>query len=149
MPRRGLSETLINMIVKMYEEDVPVSHIAEELRVDKNTVYKYLRDRGVYEEDLEHARKSTRRFSYLEREEIVRLYKEGVPVEEIAEQIGTSAPSLYRHLNSEGLTRQSTQTDIQRAISLYNSGKHSVQEVLDRTGVARSTLYRHLKRQGA
>lgn len=144
---RGLSETLIKMIIKMYEEDTPVSTIAEELRVDKNTIYKYLREAGVYEEDLEHARKSTRRFSYLEKEKIIEMYNAGEEVADISDELDTSPTSLYRYLNREGLSRQSSKSDIQRAVDLYNSGKHTVQEVLDHTGVSRATLYRHLKKQ--
>jgi len=134
------------MVVSMYKDDEPVSVIAEDLRLDKKTVLKYLREKGVYEEDLEHARKSTRRYSYVEKDRIIELYKEGVPVSDIAEELDTSESSLYLHINKEGLTRQSTQDDINRAVSLYQKDIYSVQEVLDKTGVARSTLYRHLKK---
>jgi len=143
---RQISDILINMVVSMYKDDEPVSVIAEDLRLDKKTVLKYLREKGVYEEDLEHARKSTRRYSYVEKDRIIELYKEGVPVSDIAEELDTSESSLYLHINKEGLTRQSTQDDINRAVSLYQKDIYSVQEVLDKTGVARSTLYRHLKK---
>lgn len=142
---RALSETLINMIVKLYEEGMPITHIAEELRLDKVTVHKYLKKTGVKGVDPEYSQKSASRLTDTQKIKIINLYKSGVSVGDIMEQVGCSAPTLYTYLHKEGLSRKLNEEQVERAVYLYTKQKRKVADIAEETGLSTATIYRKIK----
>lgn len=142
-----ISDEKKKAIIDLYNDGTPVAKITEQLSLDKGTIYKYLRLEGVYKQDINHARKSSKRLSVDDREKLLKLYDEGMPVAEISEKLGIAIPSIYGHVRNAGKSRVTPKSTIQKAVDMYNSNQFSVQEVLDKTGVTRSTLYRNLKKK--
>ncbi|UGQ56905.1 helix-turn-helix domain-containing protein [Rhodococcus pyridinivorans] len=90
----------------------------------------------------------------LERDEIealVRRYREGATVYELAEEFGMHRQTVSAHLHREGVTLRSrvrmTPQLLARAIELYKAGWSTVQ-IGKELGVGTSTVGKALKRAG-
>lgn len=149
MPFKPITETMQKLIIDMFDNGNSLYHIAEELMLDRNTVYKYLLREGKVEPDLEVIANGRKRYSQEEIQKVVKMYRSGVPVREINEVTGMSIPSIYNHVRKSGKLRVTPKKNVDKALRLYKAKKHSVQDILDMTDVPRTTLYKEIKERRA
>ena len=82
-----------------------------------------------------------------QKEQIVELYKQGVKIEDIMEQVGCSRPTAYTWINKAGLNREIAEDKVQTAIDLYtNNPEMKIAEIVEKTGISKATIYRKLKK---
>lgn len=141
---KAISETLQEIIVEMYDADVPIKVIADDLRIYHGTVRKYLMREGRLEHDPEVIEQARRRYTDEERAFAVELYNSGVEVAEIQELTGMSAPTIYNHVKKQGGLRTTPEKDIEKAVKMYARNQYSVLEILEKTGVPRTTFYQRV-----
>lgn len=142
-----ITEETVARIVEEFKGGLPIPEIADKLEVTRNTVYKYLDKEGVYSVNEERSRKASKRLTRKERDRIRQLYHKGVPIKEIAEELGTTTSTLYSHIRKNGAKRQASPEQLNKAIEMYHSDNYTVDYITDKTGVSRTTLYRHLKKE--
>lgn len=142
---KPISKTIINMMIELYNKGMPITHIADELRVDKVTVHKYLNETGTKEVDPELSKKAGNRLTDTEKVQIINMYKAGMEIEHIMETVGCSAPTLYTYLRREGLTRKIGDKVSAEAVRLVVNQKMPVKQVAERTGLSVPTVYRRVR----
>lgn len=142
---RAISQTLVKMMVELYEGGMPIIHIADELRLDKVTVHKYLELAGAKEVDPEYSKKSGSRLSDTQKKQIVNLYKRGMTIDHIVEQVGCSAPTLYTYIRKEGLTRQISDDTAITAVRMRIHDNKPVSDIARVTGLSVATIYRRIR----
>lgn len=143
---RKISKNIVDMMITLYNKGVPIVDIAEQLDVNKSTVHKYLNKTGTKKVEYFDSIQAGMRLTDKQKQQIVDLYKQGIKVQEIAEQVQTSIDAIYRHINKIGLKRGVPDEVVKEALYLYTIQKLSVAEVLERTGMSQPTFYRKLKK---
>lgn len=143
-----ISDTIKNMIFELHDQGKSMYAIAEELMIDRNTVYKYLLRSGRVKPDPENINNARKRFSDEDIEAMVSMYEEGVTIREIQDIFDVSAPTIYRHAKKAGVSgRTTSKKSKEKALKMYKSDKYSVQEILDTTGVPRASLYAEINKR--
>jgi hypothetical protein len=84
--------------------------------------------------------------------ELVAAYREGVPVEELAESFGVNRTTVLGHVRRQGVPKRNRRRallgdDLDRAVKLYSEGR-SADWVAGELRVAASTVRRALKDAG-
>lgn len=146
---KPLSNTLQEILVEMFDAGEPINTIAEELRIYRGTVHKYLVREGRVVRDPEVVEQARTRYTQEERDLAVEMYHSGVAVDEIREVTGMSAPTIYAHAKKKAPVHKTPETDINKAIEMYKRKQYSVQEILDKTGVPRTTFYDNVNKRKA
>lgn len=143
---KPIPKSIVDMMITLYNKGVPIVDIAEQLNVNKSTVHKYLNKTGTKEVEYFDSVQAGMRLTANQKEQILQLYKDGVKVQEIADQVETSVDAIYRHIRKEGLKRGVPDEVVKEALYLYTIQKLTVAEVLERTGMSQPTFYRKLKK---
>lgn len=143
MPRK-VSKTLLSIMIDMYKKGTPVTEIGEELRIDPSTIHKYLTEEGVRQVPDYVSAQATKRMTEEQVAEMIRLYKDGVEVEKIAESLDTSLDTLYRYIRREKLSRKIPNSVYMKGIRMAETSNKSVIEIAEEIGVSQAGLYRKL-----
>jgi len=146
--KRRLTKEEIETIVKMHREGKPVSEIARELKRSTSAVYSHLKRLGVESEKKKKERKLTEE----EIEAIVKMYKGGKSIYEIAREIRRSPYAVYSHLKKMGVnTRRKrkllTEEEIEVIAKMYREGK-KVMEIAEEVERSYYAVYTQLKKMG-
>ncbi len=91
-----------SQIVGLYLKGVPVKEIAETLNISYSVIYSALRRCGV-EPNRKRRRRSVKRLSPEELEEIMKLYNSGESIYMIARRLGRAPSTIYYALKRLGL----------------------------------------------
>jgi uncharacterized protein (DUF433 family) len=89
-------------ILQKEKEGLPIAEIAQEYKVHFVTIYDFLRECGI-------KRTTDGRFKskfVINKENIIRQYREEVPVEEIAENENVTMKTIYKHLLKWGIRKK-------------------------------------------
>jgi len=138
-----------------YEGGVPVSQIANEFSITKQSVYETLRK---YKIGLRPGRNTNSKIELWEDEvtnEFVSDYQNGMKVSEILNKYDIAGPTLYKILDRLGIpTRTASPSEIaardrrmDHAIKLYMEGQ-PVYIIEDETGISSAMLYKELYHRG-
>lgn len=146
MVRTVITKEIVNKMVSLYNQGMPIVNIADKLRVDKTTVHKYLNKVGAKTVAKEVSEQAASRLTDAQRDKLIKLYKQGMPINEMVETLGISGDAIYRQVRKEGLNRGVPKEAVDEALNLYVKQKLDVAEVLERTGLSRATFFRRLKK---
>lgn len=89
----------------------------------------------------------SKRLTAEQKADIVRLYKQGVVVEDIMIAVGCSKPTAYKYIKKAELSREIPEDNVQEAIRLYKESDLTVAEICRRTNISKPTFYRRLKKE--
>lgn len=141
------------LFAKLYKSGVPVKKIVEKYNTTISKVYRGLHNEGV--ELICVGSNLTKGVSKLDphKEEVIRLYKEGKSINEMAEIFGCSYSVVYRFLKKNKMKinkkvyNRSSKLDPykEEIISLYNKGL-SIDDIVEKFNASRSTIYTFLKK---
>jgi len=141
MPR-SLGDKKIKAIIDLWESEMSIKEIAEVMGVSTSTIYRVLIRLGKKEKVTE----TVNRLNPEQKVQILKLYQEGKPIQDILDEVGCSKPTAYAYINQAGLSRSLPEDKIQEAIKRYISDpKVSVNELVKEAGVSKATFYRRLK----
>jgi transposase-like protein len=143
-----LTENKKQEMVRLYQEGMPIRHIAKELNVNASTVHRNLNKMGVKEVDVTKRKASAHRLTEESKALIVEMYKRGDRVEDIMKTVGCSRPTVYIHVENAGLkgSRDFTEEQVNEAIQLYIDGQLTMTQIVRETGMSKATIYRRLKK---
>lgn len=125
--------------IQMYRNGLEnVQEIARELQLSPVAVYKYL------QEETAKARQERN-------EQVVKLYKEGMMIDEILEKVGISVGTLYKILRDEEVelrtdTYKERAMDDDKIVEMYIN-REPVYKILEESKRSGSYLYRLLRRR--
>jgi len=147
----------VREIVKQYLEGVPLKTIMQQFNIDPFCLYILLE---AYGWGAMRRKRRKGRFNIEECLDVIeKLYRDGVPVKEIAERCGYSMGTVYRALErleamgrikrrkGRRKTRRLTEEELKIIKKLYELGA-SVYEIAKRLGRHPSTIHYALKRLG-
>lgn len=136
----------VRKIVELYKGGMNETEIAREMVLSRNTVHKYLVTTGTKTVDPEVSARTSKRLSNKEIRLIIDMYKQGVEVERIADELGISKPVVFRHVRKLGLTRRASKDLVDIAIKQYLNGDQPLDLILKQVRLSKSTFYRHFNR---
>ena len=93
-------------IIQKEKQGVPIAEIAQEYKVHFVTIYDFLRECGI-------KRTTDGRFKskfVINKENIIRQYREEVPVKEIAENENVTMKTIYKYLKKWGVRKEGDRT---------------------------------------
>jgi DNA invertase Pin-like site-specific DNA recombinase len=139
---KATSPKKVEAIRGLWEAEMSPSEIAEIMGLNVSTIHRILVRIGAREPD----KSSGNRLTTEQKVDILRLYQEGMTVEEIMATVGCSKPTVYKYVHQAGLSREITEEAIEKAIQLYMAGQLTVSEICEKTGMSKPTFYRKLKK---
>ena len=106
-----LNELERNEIIDFYKTTCSLSKTSEHFCIDRTTLHRFLREKGVMktlsDRAAEHGRRSFRSLSEEERQNIVSRYKEGKSLKEVGIEFNVSWNSIYEYLQANNFQRKS------------------------------------------
>lgn len=138
------------MIVKMYKEGIPAKKIGTLLEIDEATVHKYLTITGARKVSDYISTGSGKRMSLETIDKILELYREGVEVKDICNELGISSDTVSRYIKRAGLSRMTgnrvTKEDKLKMVELYTKKGMNGNKIALELGKSQSTVYRTLEK---
>ncbi|KOO48964.1 helix-turn-helix domain-containing protein [Viridibacillus arvi] len=129
-------------IRELWDAKMTPKEIAEVMGLHVATIHRILVRIGAKEKNEQVSKRLTAE----QKEDIVKLYQEGMTIEEIMDTVGCSKPTIYSYVNKAGLSRDIPKETIDTAIDLYINQKMVVPEILKKVGISKATFYRKLKK---
>jgi DNA-directed RNA polymerase specialized sigma24 family protein len=97
-PRRRLTDEEIDVLVLRHQNGARIIDLSQELGIDRSTVSKHLRRRGVESEYLKYCAWEPQQI-----EEAVLMYVDGATLHEIGVAVGRAPNTVRRRLLAEGV----------------------------------------------
>lgn len=132
----------LQAIIDLYNTGMSVPEVAEVMQLHTASVHRILTREGVRETDA----KAGKRLTDETKVEILKLYKQGVTVENICSILAVSKPTVYQYVKDAGLSRDIAKEAVEEALRLYRESSITVAEICSKTGISKATFYRRLKK---
>jgi predicted transcriptional regulator len=87
-------------LLALWRQDIPVGEIAQEVGCTPRTVYKIAKAAGIHE--ASGPRPRARRQDPVDRARVLAMWRQGVPVGEIAEAVGCRPGTVYKIAEAAG-----------------------------------------------
>lgn len=131
----------VEAIRGLWESEMSATEIAEVMGLNVTTIHRILVRIGARE-----ATTAPKRLTTEQKVDILKLYQEGMTVQDIMDTVGVSKPTVYKYVNEAGLSREIPQDAVAEAIRLYRESDLEVSVICERTGISKPTFYRRLKK---
>ena len=154
------TEEELDKCKSLYELDIPVNDIADELGLSRKAIIRYSKELGW---KRTKSMMSREQYDNSKDEEIVKLYKEGQSTTQIAEKLGVTHRTILNHLKHTGTSRRTLSEsqfnynnkeipevleDYEKLYQLYVVERKSKRELSDLLNVSPNVLNRKLKEYG-
>jgi DNA invertase Pin-like site-specific DNA recombinase len=133
----------VQAIRELWEAEMSPKEIAEVMGLNVSTIHRILVKIGAREPD----KASGKRLTPEQKVDILKLYQEGMTVDDICETVGCSKPTLYRYIRMAGLSREIPEDAVTKAIRLYRETDLPVPAICEQTGISKATFYRRLRQE--
>lgn len=132
----------LQAIIDLYTTGMAVSEVAEIMQLHPASIHRILSREGVRETDA----KAGKRLTDETKVEILKMYKQGVTVDNICSNLAVSKPTVYQYVKDAGLSRDIAKEAVEDALRLYRDTSKTVAEICRATGISKATFYRRLKK---
>ncbi|MGE6629599.1 helix-turn-helix domain-containing protein [Bacillus sp. NPDC077027] len=139
---KSIGDKKIKAIIDLWENEMSIKEISEVMDVSTSTIYRVLIRFGAKEKSTE----AVNRLTPEQKVQVIKMYQEGKPIQEILDEVGCSKPTAYNYINQAGLSRSLPVDKLQEVIKRYISNHSiSVNDLVKEAGISKATFYRRLK----